>query len=114
MLELVNRARANPLAEAQRLGIDLNQGLSPGQISVAAKQPLAMNQLLVASSRSHSQWMLDADVFSHTGSNGSTSKQRMEAAGYTFSGNWRAGENISWSGTKRAATRSDEQHHQPA
>lgn len=33
MLELINRARAAPGAEAARLGIDLNQGLDPGTIS---------------------------------------------------------------------------------
>lgn len=37
VLELVNRARADPAAEAARLGIDLNQGLGAGQITTAAK-----------------------------------------------------------------------------
>lgn len=32
LLELINRARADPGAEAARLGISLNQGLSPGTI----------------------------------------------------------------------------------
>ncbi|MGI6300562.1 MAG: hypothetical protein ACOX52_05840 [Verrucomicrobiota bacterium] len=31
MLELVNRARANPVAEADRLGIELNEGLPAGR-----------------------------------------------------------------------------------
>jgi hypothetical protein len=44
MLELINRARANPVAEASRDGIDLNEGLAPGTISAAAKQPLAPTQ----------------------------------------------------------------------
>ena len=30
VIELINRARANPAAEAARLGIDLNEGLQPG------------------------------------------------------------------------------------
>ncbi len=50
-LELVNRARANPGAEAARLGIDLNQGLTAGTIADIAKQPLAMNQLLTTAHR---------------------------------------------------------------
>lgn len=29
LIELINRARLDPLAEAQRLGIDLNAGLAP-------------------------------------------------------------------------------------
>jgi hypothetical protein len=33
MLELLNRARANPAAEAARHGIDLNEGLPAGTIS---------------------------------------------------------------------------------
>ena len=42
MVELIT-ARANPAAEAARLGIDLNEGLTAGTISTAAKQPLAIN-----------------------------------------------------------------------
>src|SRR5690606_34598871 len=46
MLELINRGRANPAAEATRLGIGLNEGLSGNVISAAVKQPLAMNLFL--------------------------------------------------------------------
>ena len=99
MLELVNRARANPTAEAKRHNISLNQGLSAGRISTAAKQPLAFNSKLIEASRDHSQWMLNQDVFSHTGVNGSSAGKRMESAGYRFTGSWTWGENISWRGT---------------
>jgi len=94
MLELVNRARANPAAEAARLGIDLNQGLAAGTISTAAKQPLAFSPLLVDAARTHSGWMLNTDTFSHTGAGGSDPGARMKAAGYAFSGAWSWGENI--------------------
>lgn len=94
-LELVNRARANPGAEASRLGIDLNQGLTAGAITNTAKQPLAMNQFLNDSAQAHSDWMLATDTFSHTGVNGSTAGDRMKAAGYAFTGSWTWGENIS-------------------
>src|SRR5262245_55336620 len=43
MLEVINRARANPTAEAARYSIDLNEGLAPGTISAAPKRPLAFN-----------------------------------------------------------------------
>jgi len=99
MLELVNRARANPGAEAARLGIDLNQSLAAGTISNTPKPPLASNPRLIASARAHSQWMLDTDTFSHTGMSGSDPGQRMEAAGYVFSGSWTWGENIGWRGS---------------
>ena len=99
-LELVNRARANPGAEAARLGIDLNQGLSSGTIANTPKQPLAMNQLLNDSAQAHSDWILATDTFSHTGAGGSSPGDRMKAAGYSFTGSWTWGENISikWGG----------------
>ncbi len=99
VVELVNRARANPGAEAARLGIGLNDGISGTQITDTPKQPLAHNLLLIESSRRHSQWMLDEDIFSHTGINNSTPHERMQAAGYVFTGNWTSGENIAWGGT---------------
>lgn len=99
VVELVNRARANPGAEAARLGIGLNDGISGTQIADTPKQPLAHNLLLIDSARRHSQWMLDEDVFSHTGINNSTPHERMQAAGYVFTGSWTSGENIAWGGT---------------
>ncbi|HHI81607.1 MAG TPA: CAP domain-containing protein, partial [Rhizobiales bacterium] len=99
MLELVNRARLDPAGEAARYGIDLNDGLPPGTISADAKQPLAMNPLLVDAALGHSQWMIDNDVFSHTGAGGSSPGDRMSSAGYSFTGSWSWGENISWQGT---------------
>lgn len=100
MLELVNRARLNPDAEATRYGLtDLNQGLTSGSITSDPKQPLIFNLLLIDSARSHSQWMSDTNTFSHTGNGGSTPSQRMIAAGYSFTGSWGAGENVAWKGT---------------
>lgn len=99
MLALINRARSDPAAEAARGGIDLNEGLSAGTISTAAKQPLAFNPCLIESAELHSQWMLDTDTFSHTGSGGTSPGARMTNAGYTFSGSWGWAENIAWQGT---------------
>jgi uncharacterized protein YkwD len=101
-LELVNRARLNPSAEAQKYGIDLNKDLAAGTISASQKQPLAFNSALADAAAAHSNWMLAADVFSHTGSGGSTPTQRMQNAGYSFTGSWRSGENIAWTGTTGA------------
>jgi uncharacterized protein YkwD len=103
LLELINRARMDPTAEAARLGIDLNQGLSQGQITAAAKQPLAFDTVLADSARGHAEWMLETDTFSHTGVNGTDPGDRIEAAGYQLTGNWRWGENISWRGSTGAA-----------
>lgn len=102
MLELVNRARMDPLGEAKLMKIDLNKGLAAGTISSAPKQVLAGNDTLIFSADTHSTWMLDTDTFSHTGSGGSTPTQRMTAAGYSFGGAWTNGENIALVGVKKA------------
>jgi hypothetical protein len=107
MLELINRARLAPTAEAARLGIGLNDGLEPGAITATPKQPLAFHPDLITSSRYHSQWMLDTDTFSHAGSGGSTPGDRMAAAGYPFSGTWAWGENIAWSGSTGTISATD-------
>ncbi len=105
LLELINRARLDPTAEAARFGIGLNDGLAAGTISAAAKAPLAFNPLLVDAARDHSAWMLATDTFAHTGAGGSSPGDRMRAAGYTFTGSWTWGENIALrSGTISAAT----------
>jgi uncharacterized protein YkwD len=95
-VELINRARANPAAEAARYGIDLNEGLAPGTISTAARQPLAINPFLTDGARKHSQWQLDTGTFSHTGAGGSSPDQRMSAAGYAFVAPYTWGENVAW------------------
>lgn len=100
MLELINKGRANPTAEAANYQIDLNEGVSTNQtISTTPKQPLAFNLSLVDAARSHSQWMLQNNQFSHTGANGSQPQDRMKAAGYQFTGSWASGENIAYDGT---------------
>ena len=73
MLDLINAERA-------AVGID----------------PLVINSELNASSEDHSAWMLENDVFSHGGAGGSTSRERIEDAGYELEGRWLTGENIAW------------------
>lgn len=103
MLELVNYARLNPQLEADRLlSGDLNQDIAGESLSSAPRQPLTFNLLLNESAFNHSQWMLDNDIFSHTGANNSTSNQRMREVGYEFIPSWGSGENIAWRGTTGA------------
>jgi Ca2+-binding RTX toxin-like protein len=99
LLELINRARLNPVAEAARYNIDLNAGLAPGQLGPQSRQVLAPNTDLNDAAAGHSAWMRGADVFSHTGANGSSPGQRATAEGYTYS---TLGENIAFSGTTAA------------
>ena len=98
MLELINRSRLDPDAEAARYGIDLNEGLSAGTISNNPKQPLAFNLDLFEAAEGHSQYMLDNNIFSHTGEGGSNSSERMQNAGYTFTNPSGSGENIAFVG----------------
>jgi serralysin len=100
LVELINRGRANPSAEATRWGTDLNEGLAAGTISTTPKQPLAINPYITDAARLHSQWMIDNDEFSHyEGSSFDNPESRMRAAGYAFTGTWTLGENIGWSGS---------------
>ncbi|WP_390910828.1 CAP domain-containing protein [Pseudosulfitobacter sp. SM2401] len=57
---------------------------------------LVLNTLLNDSSEDHSSWMIETDQFSHTGEDGSSATERMEAANYPFEGSWSSGENIAW------------------
>ncbi len=56
--------------------------------------PLQLERNLNQSAEDHSQWMLEEDVFSHTGAGGSNAGDRMRDADFTFSGSWAWGENI--------------------
>jgi hypothetical protein len=80
-LELVNRARMDPLGEAVRYGIDLNAGLA---------------------AQAHANYLLSSGAFSHTGSGSSTSNGRMASAGYAAAGTFFSGENIAWTGSTGA------------
>jgi len=109
-LELVNRARLDPAAEAARYGIGLNDPTpdhpsdTPSSVLTPdAKQPLAYNPLLALAATRHSGDMLDRNFFAHSAPapapNGAHPAGRMESAGYTLTDSWATGENIAWSGT---------------
>ncbi|KQU65619.1 hypothetical protein ASC75_10350 [Aminobacter sp. DSM 101952] len=71
-------------------------------------QPLAFDNDLSEAAENHDRWMLSADVFSHTGSGGTSPTTRMKAAGYTLSGSWATGENIAWATTRAPTGYTDE------
>lgn len=96
LLEMVNRARLDPAGEAARYGTDLNAGLAAGTIDTSAKQVLAPNPALESAAVGHTQWMLQSDIFSHTGAGGSAPWDRASDAGYVWTS---IGENIAWVGT---------------
>jgi hypothetical protein len=103
MIELLNRARAAPAAEASRFGIDLNKDLPPGTISPTPKQPLAPDQILIQAAGGHSQDMLNRDYFSHTSPEQKSPTDRASALGYSGS----VGENISWGGSTGSIDQND-------
>jgi hypothetical protein len=103
VLEYINRARANPIAEGQRLGIDIHEGLVDpyGPELVGPRPPLAMNPILLGTASTHSQNMYSQNYFSHTDPDGTTAFERMSNAGYNYAN---AGENMA-AGTDMTATK---------
>lgn len=104
-VELVNRARANPQAEALLLAntTDANvlDDLGSWQVdralmiaqfaAFAAVQPLAINPALTRAARRHSLDMFNQSFQAHDGSDGSTPSSRAEAEGYDIAS---LGENV--------------------
>jgi hypothetical protein len=99
VLEYINRARSNPIAEGSRLGIDIHEGLTDPSL-VGPRPPLAMNKILLGIASAHSQNMYNQNYFSHNDPNGATPYDRMTNAGYNY---WRAGEDMA-AGTYLSAT----------
>lgn len=103
-LELINRARLDPLAEGVRQGVaDLSAGTGM-TVTGAALQVLAYNAKLYQSSTAHNQDMISRNYFDHTGSDGSDPGIRMGATGYgtifaNGSSSFGWGENLAYSGT---------------
>jgi len=103
VLEYINRARANPIAEGQRLGIDIHEGLQDPSL-VGPRPPLAMNNLLLSIAEAHSEDMYNGNYFSHTDPNGTTAFDRFTNVGYDYV---RAGENMAASTGSTAAELED-------
>ena len=96
LLELTNRARLDPEAMASAFGIDLNDGLPPGTISAAAKQPLAMSGILLETADFHTAWVLENNSFGTVGHLGSNPGDRMAYAGFNGGAGFDWAENIGW------------------
>jgi len=106
MLELINRARANPTEEGVRVmdtdDADVQSSYQYWNInksqtktafaSYAAKPPLAFHADCIAAARRHTKDMADNNFQGHDGTDGSDPFTRMNAAGFT---GWTyAGENV--------------------
>lgn len=105
ILELINRARAQPAAEGGILAttsdpdvlfaydfFDVDLAMMQSEFAaLPARPPLAPNALLAQAARVHNSDMYAKAFQSHTGSDGRTLAQRVEATGYVYS---MLGENI--------------------
>lgn len=90
VLEQINRARSDPVAEGRRLGIDIHEGLQDPSL-VGPRPPLAMNKILLGIAEAHSRNMYLQNYYSHNDPNGDTPFDRMVDAGYNY---YSAGENM--------------------
>ncbi|MEX0305437.1 MAG: CAP domain-containing protein [Leisingera sp.] len=70
--------------------------------------PVQLELRLNDSAEDHSEWMLQQDVFSHTGAGGSSAGDRMADAGFVFSGSWTWAENIAWQSERGAPGLADD------
>ncbi|MFZ3581913.1 CAP domain-containing protein [Loktanella sp. DJP18] len=114
LLELINRARLDPGAEAQRYNLGLNAGLESGTIGTQTLQVLAPSETLSAAAAAHSTWMLQKNQFSHSGQGGADAFSRIASEGYRFEGTWGWRENLAWVGSTGRVdmTAAIEQHHE--
>ncbi len=111
LLELTNRARADPDAEAARFGIDLNEGLTPGTIASGPRQPLAFHGVASRAAYLHTEDILanmTALPPDHRGSDGRDPGQRLTDAGVVYSG---YSENNSWSSASAISKAAVDQLH---
>lgn len=93
MVELVNRARLDPLAEVNRLNDDLASGVSSSPV-----EALAVVESLSNAARDHSEDMDNRDFFAHKNLDGESPADRAIEAGH---GSRFIGENIGWIGSTR-------------
>jgi len=84
-LEAINRARMNPQKEAERLGIDLFEGVADGMISGTPVQPLTFNVRLLQAANLHSRDMIDRQYYAHNCPDGRTPSDRLQEVGYHYS-----------------------------
>jgi len=104
-VEFINRARANPVAEADRLAAttdpDVRNAIEQFSVDLALMRsqfatlevaaPLSIHPALTDAARRHSQDMFQNGFQGHTGTDGSSSGDRVRAAGYDWI---RVGENV--------------------
>lgn len=86
LLQLINQARAEPLAAAASLGLDPDSVLAdlPGLYYELTEglPPLGLNEALQTAAQAHTEDMLDNDFYGHDSLDGRTYEDRIMDAGY--------------------------------
>lgn len=98
-LELINRARANPKAEARIYGLSsVTEGVTDtSKMSTNAMQPLTFNYKLYLAAKGHSKDMADNEYFAHySQGSGKSPFDRIEDQGYNYAS---GGENLAYTAT---------------
>lgn len=96
-LELLNRARLDPLGEARRFGIGLNDGVDADDIiTTAPMQVLAHSAVIEQAAQLHAAWMIEKDIFGHKqGGALDGVYERLMHVGFDIGrGTWGYGENL--------------------
>lgn len=96
-LELLNRARLDPLGEARRFGIGLNDGVDDDDIiTTGPMQVLAHNAVTERAAQLHATWMIEKDIFSHNqgGALDGVYERLMHVGFDVGRGTWGYGENL--------------------
>ena len=70
--------------------------------------PLTFDDNLNSAAENHSSWMLENDIFNHTGVDGTQPEDRAVNAGYVLEGRSAVGENIGWQSTRGEPGLSDD------
>lgn len=86
LIELINRARNDPVATAVGLGINLNEGLTTNAIVAGIRQPLAVSGLLTDSAQRQARFLRATAQVSLVGPLGNTPADRITGAGYPAGG----------------------------
>ncbi|MCJ7602507.1 MAG: CAP domain-containing protein [Desulfobulbaceae bacterium] len=91
LIQTINQARSNPWADAARLGIDpdiLRETVVPEETAAEwdkGMKPLIRNEILDQVADAHCREMISSNNYSQRTSNGQSTTERIEEAGYSAS-----------------------------
>lgn len=81
MMDLINRARQNPIAELARFNMDINEGLPQNTISPQPKSKLKWNSQLNDIAKKHAEYLMQNGLMTHVSANGDGMFERVTKSG---------------------------------